>query len=93
LLDNASLDRNAAGAASVNFMMLLGYLCGGWVLAQSALKAASLLQSGKGDEAFLRGKQVTAQFYFDQFLPRTASCLVSIQAGSESMMALDVEQF
>ena len=93
LLGNAAQDRNAAGGASVNFMMLLGYVCGGWIMGQSALKAASLLENGSGDEAFLKAKQVTAQFYFDHLLPRAASCLATIKAGSESMMALDVEQF
>jgi alkylation response protein AidB-like acyl-CoA dehydrogenase len=93
LLANAGQDRNAAGGASVNLMMLLGYVCGGWVMGQSALKAVSLLENGKGDAAFLRAKQVTAQFYFDHLLPRSSSCLATLKAGSESMMALDVEHF
>jgi len=93
LLANAAQDRNAAGGASVNLMMLLGYVCGGWIMGRSALKAASLLEDGAGDEAFLRAKQVTAQFYFDHLLPRSSSCLATLKAGSESMMALDVEQF
>lgn len=93
LLDKAPQDRNAAGAASVNFMLLLGYVCGGWIMGQSALKAARLLETSVGDAAFLRTKQVTAQFYFDHLLPRTGSLLATIRSGSESMMALDTEQF
>jgi hypothetical protein len=93
LLENAKQDRNVTGGASVNFMMLLGYVCGGWVMGLSALKAAQLLEAGGGDEAFLRAKQVTAQFYFDHLLPRTAGYLATVKSGSESMMALDVEQF
>ncbi len=93
LLENAKQDRNVAGGASVNFMMLLGFLCGGWVMGQSALKATQLLEAGGGDEAFLKAKQVTAQFYFDHLLPRTAAYLATVKAGSDSMMALDVEQF
>lgn len=93
LLGHAAQDRNAAGGASVNFMMLLGYVCGGWIMGRSALKAVSLLASGGGDEAFLTAKQVTAKFYFDHLLPRTSSCLTTIKAGNESMMALEVEQF
>ena len=62
-------------------------------MGQSALKAAKLLESGTGDEAFLKAKQVTAQFYFDHLLPRSSACLTTIKAGSESMMALDAEQF
>jgi len=93
LLENAVQDRNVAGGASVNFMMLLGYLCGGWVMGLSALKAAQRLQTGADDVAFMEAKLVTARFYFEHLLPRTESFLATIKAGSESMMALDVEQF
>jgi len=77
----------------VNFLMLLGYLCGGWVMGQSALKAARMLEAGANNETFLRAKRVTAQFYFDHLLSRTGSCLASIMAGSDSIMALTAEQF
>ena len=43
LIGNAKENRNVAGAAGVNFLMLLGYVCGGWVMGLSALKAAPLL--------------------------------------------------
>ncbi len=66
-------------------------MAGSW--GQSALKATQLLEAGGGDEAFLKAKQVTAQFYFDHLLPRTSSYLAMVKSGSDSMMALDVEQF
>jgi alkylation response protein AidB-like acyl-CoA dehydrogenase len=93
LLDNAGQDRNIAGGASVNFMMLMGYVCGGWVMGRSALKAAQLLTTDGGDGGFLEAKKTTAQFYFEHLLPRTASYLATVKAGSESIMALDIEQF
>jgi alkylation response protein AidB-like acyl-CoA dehydrogenase len=93
LLDNAGKDRNIAGGASVNFLMMLGFICGGWAMGRSALKAEQLLAAGGGEEAFLQAKLVTARFYIEHLLPRADSCLTTIQAGSESMMALDVEQF
>jgi alkylation response protein AidB-like acyl-CoA dehydrogenase len=93
LLKHASTDRNVAGGASVNFMMLMGFLCGGWIMGRSALKALQLLENDAGDEGFLKTKQVTAKFYFDHLLPRTGSYLAIIKSGSESMMALDAEQF
>ena len=93
LLDNAKEDRSVAGAASVNFLMLLGYLCGGWVMGQSALKAAARLQAGGGDASFLKAKLVTVRFYFEHLLPRAGACLASIEAGPESMMALAEDQF
>ena len=93
LLDNARENRNVAGAAGVNFLMLLGYVCGGWVMGLSALKAAQRLAAGGGDEAFLKAKLVTARFYCEHLLPRAGACLVSVKAGPESMMALSVDQF
>jgi len=93
LLEHGSEDRNAAGGASVNFMMLMGYLCGGWVMGKSALKAAQMLEAGGNDKEFMKTKLITAQFYFEHLLPRTESYLATITAGCESMMALDDEQF
>ena len=93
LLEHGATDRNAAGGASVNFMMMMGYLCGGWVMGKSSLIATRMLEAGSNDVDFLKTKQVTTQFYFEHLLPRTASYLTTIKAGSESMMALDVEQF
>jgi alkylation response protein AidB-like acyl-CoA dehydrogenase len=93
LLEHAKTDRNTAGGASFNYMMLMGYLCGGWVMGKSALKANQLLQAGSGDRAFLHAKQVTAQFFFDHLLPRSASHLAMITAGNESMMTLAEDQF
>jgi alkylation response protein AidB-like acyl-CoA dehydrogenase len=93
LLEQAREDRNVAGAAGVNFLMLLGYTCGGWLLGQSALKASARLASGGGDAAFLKAKMVTARFYCEHWLPRAGACLAAIQAGPDSMMALAEDQF
>ena len=93
LLDRAKEDRNVAGAASVNYLMLLGYVCGGWLMGESALKAAARLESGGGDESFLKAKVVTARFYCEHLLPRAGACLAAIEAGPDSMMALSADQF
>jgi hypothetical protein len=93
LLEHAKENRNVAGAASVNFLMLLGYVCGGWVMGRSALIAAARLAAGEGDAQFLEAKRVTARFYGDHLLPRAGTCLAAIEAGPDSMMALDEDQF
>jgi alkylation response protein AidB-like acyl-CoA dehydrogenase len=93
LLENARDDRNVAGGAGVNFLMLLGYVCGGWLMGRSALKAAERLEAGGGDESFLKAKIVTARFYCEHLLPRAGACLAAIKAGPESLMALTPEQF
>ena len=93
IMDHAQEDRNVAGAVGVNYLMLLGYVCGGWVLGLSALKAQQLLKAGTGDRSFLEAKLVTARFYCEHLLPRAGACLVTMKAGSESMMALSEDQF
>jgi alkylation response protein AidB-like acyl-CoA dehydrogenase len=93
LLDHAAEDRSVAGAASVNFLMLYGYLCGGWMMGQSALSARKLLNAGGGDAAFLQAKLVTARFYCEHLLPRVGACLAAVTAGHASMMALAEDQF
>lgn len=93
LLDHAADGREVAGAAGVNLLMLLGYLCGGWVMGLSALKATKLLSGDGGDSAFLEAKRVTAKFYCDHLLPRTGACLAAVTAGPKSMMEMPAEQF
>jgi alkylation response protein AidB-like acyl-CoA dehydrogenase len=93
VLEHAREDRHVAGAAGVNFLMLLGYVCGGWLMGLSALKAADRLEAASSDASFLTAKIVTARFYFEHLLPRAQSCLAAIEAGPESMMALAVDQF
>jgi len=93
LLAHAAEDRNVAGAASVNFMMMLGFVSGAWVLGRSAVKAEQLLAAGQGDKEFLQAKLVSARFYSEHLLPRAHMCQSAILAGSDSMMALNEDQF
>lgn len=93
VLEHAGSDAHTAGAASVNFLMLFGYLCGGWLVVKSSLQALSMLDTGEGDKEFLQAKLTTARFYCQHFLPRTRACLATVKAGSESMMAMPEDQF
>ncbi len=93
LLDNAANDPATAGGVSVHFMMLFGYLCGGWLMGQAALRAQALLASDQGDPEYLKAKLVTAQFFSDHLLPRTRASLETLMKGSDSIMALSEDQF
>jgi hypothetical protein len=93
ILEHARESRDVAGASGVNFLMLLGYTCGGWIMGLSALKASKILAGDGGDAAFLKAKLVTAKFYCDHLLPRTGACLASVKAGPESMMEMPAGQF
>ena len=91
LLQNYRDDPDVPGSVALNFLMLMGFVCGGWQMARAALIATASSHSS-GDD-FYRSKIVTARFYAEHYLPRTSGYISSIRAGSESIMALDEEQF
>ena len=91
LLGNYVDDPDAPGSAAVNFLMLMGYVCGGWQMARAAMIAAE--KSASTDDEFYRSKIVTARFYAEHYLPRTAGHFSAIRAGSGSIMALGEGQF
>ena len=93
VLDNAKSDAALSAAACVHFLMLFGYLSGGWLLAKGALQAKAMLDTDEGDADFLNAKLISARFYHEQLLPRTQAHLAAIQAGSESVMAMPEDQF
>jgi acyl-CoA dehydrogenase len=85
-------DANAALAASVNYMMLTGYVCGGWQMARAAIAARRMLASG-ADERFCHAKIATARFYTEQILPKASALLTAVKSGASTAFALDEEQF
>ena len=85
-------DPNAALAASVNYMMLTGYVCGGWQMARAALAARARLASGENDE-FYRTKIATARFYAEQILPKASALLSIVKSGASTAYAFDAAQF
>ncbi|MEH6651628.1 MAG: acyl-CoA dehydrogenase [Motiliproteus sp.] len=92
VLEEAADDADQAGAASYDFLMMNGYLCGGWLLAKSALLAEQQQAEEAANTAFMEAKMVTADFYFTHLMTRVGSHAQALAAGSESMMALTVEQ-
>ncbi|MBV8093859.1 MAG: acyl-CoA dehydrogenase C-terminal domain-containing protein [Acetobacteraceae bacterium] len=85
-------DPDAALAASVNYMMLAGYVCGGWQMARAALAARTKLRAGE-DEEFCRAKIATARFYAEQILPKASALLTIVKSGASTAFALGEEQF
>jgi len=93
LLENYQSDANAPGSVAVNFMMLMGTVCGGWQMARAVVIANEKLNAGAKDSDFYQSKITTARFYSEHYLPRAGAYLGSIIAGSDSIMALANEQF
>jgi len=77
----------------VNFLMQFGYLTGGWLMVRAALAAKAKLDAGEGDPSFLNGKLVTARFFCEHMLPRSQAHAIAVEAGSDSVMALENDQF
>ncbi len=85
-------DPNAVMAVSVDYLMLTGYVCGGWQMGRAARVAQRKLSAGE-DPVFHEAKLVTARFYAEHLLPKATALLRSIQSGGISTLALTEEQF
>lgn len=84
-----------AWAGAAPYQRLMANLLGAWLLAKSAQASWELLSSGEtGARAeFLRGKQVTAEFFCTQILPQACALESAVTAGSGALYALDVEHW
>jgi 3-(methylthio)propanoyl-CoA dehydrogenase len=84
ILEKWPQHRDAALGASFEYLMMTGYLFGGWQLARGALLAQERITGGS-TRAFYAQKVATASFYCEQILPR---CVASEQAvlGSSGML-------
>ena len=92
LLDVIRTEPASAMAASVTYMMLTGYVCGGWQMARAALVA----HGGPvwdGDDEFRRAKIITARFYAEQILPKAGALLSVVKSGASHAATLRDEDF
>lgn len=85
-------DPRAVMAVSVDYMMLVGYVCGGWQMGRAALVAQRKLTAGQ-DPSFHEAKLITARFYAEHILPKAEALRRSVQSGGSTIMALHEEQF
>ena len=88
----AKASPNAVFAGSVPYLMLAGNLVAGWQLGRSLLVAQELLHTGQ-DEAFMRAKITTAQFYAEHVLVKAPGLRDSIVDGAASVTDLALESF
>ena len=93
LMQNAVENPNNAGAASMDYMHLMGLVTLGYMWAIMADKAFVALESGTSDKQFYENKLVTAKYYMDRIMPEAGAHQVRIQSGCDSMMELAAEQF
>jgi alkylation response protein AidB-like acyl-CoA dehydrogenase len=84
---------NNALAGSTDFMHLFGHVCLGLMWARMAKTSLQALAAGTDDPVFHETKLATARFYMARTLPVTATHLARIQAGGDTVMALDAASF
>ena len=85
-------DPDASLAASVNYLMLTGYVCGSWQMARAALAARARLLSVE-DTRFYLAKIATAVFYAEQIMPKAIALLDVVRSGASTALMLSEECF
>ena len=85
VIQQSSLDANAIGAASCDYLNLFGLTA----YAHMWLKMVRVAKQGEGD--FYRAKLATADFFFQRLLPESGAYLAKVLAGSDTLMALDAD--
>jgi hypothetical protein len=74
---------NDAGAGAVDYLRLMGIVMLAWMWARMAK-----LSAGK-DAKFAKDKLMCARYWMERMVPECSLLLERIQAGSETVMALD----
>ena len=80
-------------ATSVNYLLQLGYVVGGCLMAQSASLAAEMLNNKGANKNLLRAKVITAKFYATHIMPRAQACCEATISSSESILEIAEDQF
>lgn len=78
------------GAASVDYMMLSGYVIIAYFW---SLIYDEAMKGGRHGDNFYQGKIKTAQFYFAKILPRCHTLTHTIKNGSKTLMNIEINQF
>jgi hypothetical protein len=85
------------GAASVDYLRIVGHLVYGYFwsrMAHVALgKIAEANEAGTAVDPFYTAKLQTARFYFQKLMPEVDSCFARIKTGASSVMAMEEALF
>ncbi|MEX3006871.1 acyl-CoA dehydrogenase C-terminal domain-containing protein [Hoeflea sp. TYP-13] len=92
-MQNGMSNPDNAGAGSTDYMHLFGVVALGYMWARMAKVAQEKLNGGGDDADYLQNKLTTARFFFERIMPETTLRRQRIEAGSESVMALDAAAF
>ena len=74
--------------SGVNYLMMLGYVFGGWMMIKTASKSVDLKNKNEMDEEFLNAKISSTMIYFSSILPKIESLSSIILQGDEDVLSM-----
>jgi len=87
----AANDPRRPAVNGVNYLMLLGRLCGGWMMARASGAAAGLIQETGANQAFLEAKLRSAQIFMTHHLPQVQALATIIQTGDDAVLGMHAD--
>ena len=87
----AANDPRRPAVNGVNYLMLLGRLCGGWMMARASGAAAGLIQETGANQAFLEAKLRSAQIFMTHHLPQVQALATIIQTGDDAVLGMNAD--
>ncbi|CAJ0850963.1 acyl-CoA dehydrogenase [freshwater sediment metagenome] len=93
LMQNAMAKPDNAGAASYDYMHLLGRVALALMWVRIAAVAIEKKAREPDQAALMDAKLITARFYMERMLPETSLRLARIVTGADTMMSLAPEMF
>ena len=83
-----SNNKKRSAVSGVNYLMMLGYVFGGWMMIKTASKSVDLKNKNEMDEEFLNAKISSSMIYFSSVLPKIESLSSIILQGDEDVLAM-----
>ncbi|WP_203291828.1 acyl-CoA dehydrogenase C-terminal domain-containing protein [Maricaulis parjimensis] len=92
LMNNALNNFDHAGAGSHDYLNLFGLTCLTYMWAKMAKVASAKIAAGETDPHYAT-KLKTGRYFLDRWVPEAGMHLAKVEAGADSMMALEEEAF
>ena len=84
-----SNSKKRSAVSGVNYLMMLGYVFGGWMMIKTASKSVDLKNKNEMDEEFLNAKISSSMIYFSSILPKIESLSSIILQGDEDVLSMN----
>jgi len=92
IMQNGMTNPNNAGAASVNYLHMMGLAVFSYMWAKMAVTAQKAIDAGSNDE-FYTNKLITGRYFTARILPEIDAHLTKLKSGADPVMALKAEAF